>query len=264
MAPSSYLTVIVPGSFAKPVGYTDLTAALKAKGQDSRTVDLPTVNDGTRLPPANVEDDIKEIRKTVVSALDDEANPQNVLLLVHSYGGIPGSSALRGLSKADRAAQGKETAVIGIIYLASWIPLEGKSLRDLAETFGLDIPEPFKSGVPGGYMPAVNEQMLPAIYSDIEDQARLAEYADVFSAHSSDSYSGLATYAAWKDIPSVTIIPGKDWILPTHIQELNYERVVKEGGKIERVFVDGASHGLSVTRVDLIVDNIVKLGSANL
>lgn len=59
------------------------------------------------------EDSI-EIRKKILEELDD--NGRDVVLAVHSYGGICGTNACEGLAKKDR--EGKNTSVIGTVYLA--------------------------------------------------------------------------------------------------------------------------------------------------
>jgi hypothetical protein len=58
---------------------------------------------------------------------------------MHSYSSVPGSAAAKGLSKSQRAAQGKKTGVIGQIHLAS-ILAKGGDGNDVKEAFGGQLP----------------------------------------------------------------------------------------------------------------------------
>ncbi|MBE7181472.1 MAG: hypothetical protein INR71_09735 [Terriglobus roseus] len=55
----------------------------------------------------------------------------DVLVNAHSYGGIPTSEALRGLSKAEREKAGKAGGVVRISYTAALTPPVGKGLNDV-------------------------------------------------------------------------------------------------------------------------------------
>lgn len=254
---NDYVFLLVPGSFATPAGYTNLIEELRAQGQEVQTTDLLSVNDGTRLPPASMKDDTAHIRQAILSILDHPTTPKNVVVAPHSYGGIPTTCALEELNKSARSAAGKSTAVTGIIYLASFILSEGESLRGImAEQDALH--EPMKTGVPGGYLPPIVPEFARFIFNDLTPEEGL-EFLATMSQHASDSYNEGVTYAGWKDIPSVYVIPSMDVVVPTPLQELMYERAEKAGGKVERVLIEGAGHGLPVSRLGPVVDEMIKL-----
>ena len=247
--------VLVPGSFATTKLYEDnLVAALRGDGYDARPVELLSANDGSRLPAPTMEQDAEYIRTNVLSILDDQVNPKNVLLTVHSYSGLPGSSAVKGLGKADRTAQGKSTAVIGIVYIGSFLPALGQSVRDINP----EAPEPYKSGLPGEYFPLLPAEYGPFIFSDFPAE-EIPKLFSHLTRHSSDSYSGKASYEAWKYIPSVQIIPGADAIVPPQLQEEMYQNAVAAGGKVKRVYVEGAGHAVNGSRTELVVDEMINL-----
>jgi pimeloyl-ACP methyl ester carboxylesterase len=114
-----------------------------------------------------------------------------------------------------------------------------------------------KTGVPGGYLPGFTPELAQLVFNDLPEEAAL-NFIGSLSLHSSDSYNGEVSYVAWRDIPSLTIIPSNDIVVPTPMQEVMYERSVKAGGKIERVLIDGAGHGLPVSRLDDVVEEMVK------
>ena len=53
-------------------------------------------------------------------------------LVMHSYGGCPGSAAAGGLSKAARTAAGKQGGIIGLIFMCGFIAHEGVFAEDIA------------------------------------------------------------------------------------------------------------------------------------
>jgi hypothetical protein len=69
--------------------------------------------------------------------LDTEKH--DVIMVMHSYSGMPGSAAATGLGKAERAAQGKSTSVLGQIFISSILPRGGDG-KDVVATFGGQLP----------------------------------------------------------------------------------------------------------------------------
>lgn len=64
---------------------------------------------------ADVGDDAKAVR-TVLEGVLAEGN--NIALCLHSYAGIPGSSACEGLGLADRKASGFSNGISSIAYIS--------------------------------------------------------------------------------------------------------------------------------------------------
>lgn len=77
------------------------------------------------------------LKRMLLPVLDVEKH--NVILVTHSYSSIPGSAAAMGLSKAERAAQGKETAVLGQIFIAALLVAGGDG-KDVVAAFGGHLP----------------------------------------------------------------------------------------------------------------------------
>lgn len=249
--------VVVPASFTTPAFYEDnIVAGLRNKGFRVDPVRLLSADDGSRQPAATAEDDAAHIRAAVTAILDDPEQPRDVVLSLHSYSGIPGSSAAKGLTKAERSAQqGKPaTGVVGIVYLGSFVPFEGQSIRDI---LGEAMPEPYRVRNPGAYMPGVTADLAPLIFNDLPAD-RALEILGAMTLHSSDSYSGKASYEAWRDIPSVQIIPEQDLIVPTAVQLQMHDKVVAAGGKLTKVVVPGAGHAVSISQEELVVNELVK------
>lgn len=252
--------LIVPGSFSTPPAYDDLVAQLRDRGYEAHATELLSANDGSRMPPATGDDDAEHIRNEVLSILDSDTAPSNVVLAAHSYGGMPSSSALKGLSKADRSAQGKQTAVIGLVYIASFLIPLGQSNREFMSAEA-EMPEAARVGVPGGYLPAIDPAFGKYIFNDM-DEGAVDGLLATFTRHSSDSFDHKISYEAWKDIPSVYLIPENDLIISTKVQLTMYERAVAAGGKVTKVLVKGAGHALNVSQPKLVAAEMIKLAEA--
>ncbi|KAJ4416710.1 hypothetical protein N0V82_006619 [Gnomoniopsis sp. IMI 355080] len=259
-ANTNFSIIIVPGSFTKPALYEPLITRLHSQGHDAQAISLLSANDGSVMPPPTTDDDAAHIRQAVISVLDSATSPKNVVLVLHSYAGFPGSSALKGLSKDDRATQGQSTAVIGVCYMASFIVPMGVSSRSYNNASDQPPGEPFRSGVPGGYMPAIDSAFAAYVFNDLDDEEERAKWMGTFTQHSSASFDGEVTYEPWKDIPSVALIPGNDLIVPTRHQESMVADAVAAGGKVEKVLIEGVGHVPHLRATERVVHEIVKIG----
>ena len=127
MAP---VIVIVPASFTPPGVYSTFEAAIRNLGFKTATVDLPSV--GTRASgkqPGSMTDDANEI-SSVVKDLYDNRSVEEVVLFVHSYGGIPASESMKEISEKNRATQGKK-GVSRIVYFAAIVLPVGVSNHEM-------------------------------------------------------------------------------------------------------------------------------------
>ena len=120
--------VIVPGAWHSPIHYHLLGLYLNKLGYETVSDRLPSCNS----PFPNSESiavDAAAIRANILSPRI--ANGEEIVLIMHSYGGAPGSCAAVGASKQDLQANGKTGGIIGLIYLAGFLLNEGDSLIDL-------------------------------------------------------------------------------------------------------------------------------------
>ena len=131
--------VIVPGAAQTPSHYAHLSHLLMCQGYGTLSALLPTV--GTSAP-VTAEEDAEFIRsRMLLPVLDIEKH--DVIMISHSYSGMPASAAARGLGKADRSMEGKTTSVLGQIFIASILPRGGDG-KDVVVTFGGQLPPHIK------------------------------------------------------------------------------------------------------------------------
>lgn len=126
--------ILVPGSFTGPPFYSKVADILSAQNKTVISVTLKAATDLSPEPPATMDDDADHIHSVITNILD---SGKNVVLVMSSYGGIPGSQAVKGLSREERGP-GKK-AVIALVYIAALLLPEGKSLNDRFADSGVEL-----------------------------------------------------------------------------------------------------------------------------
>lgn len=113
---------VVPGAWHAPAHFQEFTDLLEKAGYPTKTLQLPS--SGSSNPNDHTaETDAKAIREQLLLPLLDGNN--DVVLVLHSFAGSPGSVAAKGLSKKDRTSGG---GIIGLVYIAAFLAAEGVSL----------------------------------------------------------------------------------------------------------------------------------------
>ena len=124
--------VIVPGACQPAPLYVPFTKALDTHSIPSFIVSLPSCGASPSLKDFSA--DVTLIRDTVDKILNEG---KNVIVMMHSYGGIPGSAALKGLGKIERGRAGKETGVLRLLYVCSHMLREGEKMPGAGDVEGL-------------------------------------------------------------------------------------------------------------------------------
>ncbi|CAC9889625.1 unnamed protein product [Aureobasidium pullulans] len=112
-------TVLVPGAWV-PAHFNQVIEKLEEQGYVCVGVNLST---NTRDPLVDgrllgIEDDVAAIRAAVMSQLD---TGHDVVVVTHSYGTVPGTAALTGLSLKARKTAGNTNGVIGVVIISGFI-----------------------------------------------------------------------------------------------------------------------------------------------
>ncbi|KAJ9618850.1 hypothetical protein H2203_008666 [Taxawa tesnikishii (nom. ined.)] len=88
--------ILVHGAWHSPTHFSPLTDLLTSAGYTVNAVTLPSVH--TKPAPPDFSADVSTIRSSILSAAN---SGQDVVVIAHSYGGIPSTEACRGVSKAE-------------------------------------------------------------------------------------------------------------------------------------------------------------------
>jgi len=100
--------VIVPGGSQNPTHYGYLTHLLQSANYPTFSALLPSVGNSSKV---TTQDDMAFIRDRMILPIL-ELEEHDVILVMHSYSGVPGSAAALGLGKKERIAQGKRAGVL--------------------------------------------------------------------------------------------------------------------------------------------------------
>lgn len=135
MASNKPVFVLVPGASQNPAHYAYLLHLLQTEGYGVSSALLPSIGAQESVSAA---DDADYVRSRLLLPLLD-VGERDIILISHSYSGMPASAAARGLGKADRAAEGKTTSVLGQIFIATLLPKGGDGLS-VVDNFGGHLP----------------------------------------------------------------------------------------------------------------------------
>lgn len=118
--------VFVPGAWHAPDTFDGVRSLLSTRGYESHAVALDSV--GAVTPDKGLHNDIALTQKLLRKLADDG---KEIVVVVHSYGGLVGAGAVEGLGYAQRSAVGLEGGVIMLVYMTAFVAPKGKSLKDL-------------------------------------------------------------------------------------------------------------------------------------
>lgn len=116
--------ILVPGAWHSAEFYDRVIAILKPLGYKCVALNMPSV--GRSPPVSSLDEDIDTIRSAVLKELD---LGNDVVVSSHSWGGIPTTSALEGLSQSERQQDGKVSSVIKLAFVAAFVVPVGGSLK---------------------------------------------------------------------------------------------------------------------------------------
>ena len=124
--PTNPTIVLVPGAWQPSSLYTPLITAFKNAGFPALIVDLPSCDPKADPQTTTVTIDADAIRQVVLPLIEQEG--KDVVLLCHSYGGVPLGPAAVELSKSIRGSTTGE--VVGLVYMCAAIVHQNATMLD--------------------------------------------------------------------------------------------------------------------------------------
>ena len=120
--------LMIPGAWLPSSTYQPLLDVLEKAGFPTVYSRLTSLN-----PPdpsaTSIAADAAAIReKALLPLIEDEG--KEVVLVMHSYGSLPGGAAAIGLGVKERRRQGKKGGVLGLIPIAAFVIPENTSMAD--------------------------------------------------------------------------------------------------------------------------------------
>jgi pimeloyl-ACP methyl ester carboxylesterase len=121
---------IVQGAWHRASHYQGLVESLTNKRFTVLQPDNVTAGDDEDIKGKTHLDDVEAIRKSLQPALNEG---KRIVLVCHSYGGIPGSAAVEGYQIHEREAKGLSGGISHVVYIAAFaLPVKGLSLLSAA------------------------------------------------------------------------------------------------------------------------------------
>lgn len=234
---SSSTLVLVPGSFAESHMYDGVVKPLREKGYDIFVLDPPCYPGAYKAgrvgpPPPGMQDDARFVAKQLQELVDAG---KDIVVLGHSYGGIPATESLKGFTKKERQDQGNPGGVVRIAYMTACVPRVGENLVQVIQggAPGMEIGE-------DGWMRHSDPSATAAMcFSDlpVEEGTKLASQ---FGRHSSVSFGDALTHNGYKDLPVSWLFCENDRCVTPQVQQTAIEAIEeswkgtdREGRKVD-------------------------------
>ncbi|OTA60424.1 alpha/beta-hydrolase [Hypoxylon sp. EC38] len=253
--------VLVPGSFSLPEFYDNILNAVKAKGYEIEGLHYPSV--GLKTGPRTGElpsmyDDAAFISKEVAKLADEG---KDVVLIGHSYGGVPATQSTEGVTKAERQKQGKKGGIVRLAYMTALVPAIGQSAGGILEKLPAESRIQFAVDDKGWlYISDIPAAGLVTI-SDLSDKAEREAWVEKFQVHSPVSFSNELTHAGYKDVPVSYLFCEEDRCVTPQIQKDAIDIIEKESGRKVDVTSIKTGHCPSITAPEKVVDWIVHVAT---
>jgi pimeloyl-ACP methyl ester carboxylesterase len=227
--------VLVHGAWHSPEHFKPVIEVLESHNYKTAAVSCPSSSPTATATPATFEDDCSAVRSVVLRELESA----DVLVVCHSYGGVPGSNALQGLSPPARAASNDTTSVTGIAYMcAAVLPAGITFLQAIGgqplQIHDLSVHEGFaRVGEPGPKYYFYND--LP------DDEAK--HWASLLRLHSwKTATDGFVEYEAYAEIPAHYLYCTLDQALELEAQKGMVAQAEARSGRAFRTEEVESSH----------------------
>ncbi|KAF6803825.1 hypothetical protein CMUS01_14993 [Colletotrichum musicola] len=204
MAASTLPTILlVPGAWHRPWSFDLLRNDLKLRGFPTEAVALAGV--GSSDPNVGLEEDTAAVRSELQKLVDAG---KDVIVVPHSYGGVPVSNAVKGLSQKDRAEDG---GVIMVLYMTSFALAAGAALADGAGT-------PPWWDIKDGFISALNGTEI--FYGDVEPSLA-AKAVDALLPQPYKTFQDKSGFEPWNNgFEMGYIFAEQDQAIPLELQKL--------------------------------------------
>ncbi|KAM3068140.1 hypothetical protein ACMFMG_011190 [Clarireedia jacksonii] len=244
--------ILVPGAWHSTEIWSATIKLLEAEKFKCIPVGLPTTTGDTL---ASFGDDVKAVRKAIIG---ETSQGRDVVVVVHSYGGAVGQSAIRDLTHPEQSKSSTNNPsgyVIGLVMIGSGFGRTGMTFLD-----NLDgITPPSWTVDPSGFT-IVNGSQRELFYHDLPQEEGdywvnklLPQSSKALTEGAEYSYSG------WLDVPVLYLMTVEDKALPIQAQRMMGQAALDAGAKITMREIE-SSHSPMLSRpketVEVILDAV--------
>ncbi len=227
-APAKPSIVLVHGAFADASGWGRVITGLEKQGYTVTAVQNPLTS---------YADDVATTKRMI------EAQPGDVVVVAHSYGGAVMSAAAAGNAK-----------VKALVYVAAFAPDGGEVLGGLLEKFPNDVAKSFRPDAVGFVY--IDRAAFHSVFcADVADGEAAVMAATQKPIHGS-AFSAVAEAPAWKTVPAWFIVASDDQVIHPDLERFFAKRMNATTLELK------SSHVPFITKSDDVVKTIVAAATA--
>lgn len=128
MAATKPTILLIPGAWFHPSTYDAFLSRLQHLSFPTAYASYPSLNPSHPASADAAADTETVLKRSLLPLIETEG--RDVVIVMHSYGGVPGSGAARGLSKVQRSGEGKKGGVVGLVHISGFVLPGGASVAD--------------------------------------------------------------------------------------------------------------------------------------
>lgn len=248
---SSTTVIFVPGGWHEPEIFDKISKRLRDDGYHTDYVYLPSISGPDIASIVDLTPDVQEIRKHILKAAEVG---QKVIVFNHSYGAVPSSEAVQGLSWKERQAAGLPGGVTHYFSCNGLIIAAGTSCID----FSGGTPPPVWQMSADRKTCFIKDPEQSA-YGELPEEER-KYWARRLKWMSYEVATAKLKYAAWEDLPSTYVYASSDPFFPHEVQKMMIQMIGEQRFRSETV--DATHCGLLLLKADEIakaVDSAAQL-----
>ncbi|KAF2196642.1 alpha/beta-hydrolase [Delitschia confertaspora ATCC 74209] len=231
--------VLAPGAWHTPDCFDAVRQQLHARGWETEAIAYPSV--GAEPPTKGLPHDAAAVREALERLAD---KGKEIVLVVHSYGGLVGQNAVEGLGYKQRKAQGKKGGVIMFVYLTAFVAPKGATIKQLLG--GQFLPW---MKIDGDYCHADTPKEV--FYHDVDAEGQKKAIAKL--THScARIFTDEVLYEPWHDMSCMYFFCETDKALPLFIQQ----QMAQALGPDNVSYTSVGSHSPFLSQIQEVVDGI--------
>ncbi|KAF2094415.1 alpha/beta-hydrolase [Rhizodiscina lignyota] len=222
MPPKPHI-VLIHGAYHDSSTWSLLEPLLNNAGYETSALDLPSV--GAEPPLTTIAPDVEYVRSVITPMV--EAG-KSVVVVLHSYSGIIGTTSLSGLTAEHRSAQKLPGGVTALVYLCAWMLDVGQSTVEMGGGRGGKL-GPAAVRNDGKHL--WHLKPIEAFYHDIPREEAEAR-ASKLRHHSAQTLQAKVEHAAWKEVPVTYLVCRNDVTIPAEHQWACIKQAKGKGAQV--------------------------------
>ncbi|KAJ5819102.1 alpha/beta-hydrolase [Penicillium riverlandense] len=238
--------VLIPGAWHLGSTYEPVAELLRKQGYPAHTMTLLSAGGPTSTTAV---DDAEHIQSTLLNDLI--AQGKEVVLVLHSYSGVPGSICTRGLTRKDQITEGKKGGVVALVYVTAFMLREGQSLDSFLGGMEKRNTIVFEEDK------AIMTDPAARFYNDLDEET-IAKCLALLQYQAKPTMYSPLTYEAYRDVPATYLLCENDRAIPL----VKQQEMVDKAGEGIKIRICKAGHSPMLSMPQLVTDVIHKAASA--